>query len=172
MCQWATASTVVSTKFSFSLNSTQHLLIVTLPAHTTLEMVSTLAMGLLRCEILIWNWKGITRRNDKQKHNWPKRHKNSFLMPQSCWGSTRSLSTHQQFQWLIYSRVIGSNVGMWETGLILRLRCLLRLFWHLPLFLCSKVLAATQTPGEGGNEWFQGTADAVRQYLWLFEVQD
>jgi glucose-1-phosphate adenylyltransferase len=31
------------------------------------------------------------------------------------------------------------------------------------------VLAATQTPGEGGNEWFQGTADAVRQYLWLFE---
>jgi glucose-1-phosphate adenylyltransferase len=37
------------------------------------------------------------------------------------------------------------------------------------LFLCFKVLAATQTPGEGGNEWFQGTADAVRQYLWLFE---
>ncbi|KAH9572967.1 hypothetical protein CY35_02G180100 [Sphagnum magellanicum] len=32
-----------------------------------------------------------------------------------------------------------------------------------------EVLAATQTPGEGGNEWFQGTADAVRQYLWLFE---
>ncbi|OAE24632.1 hypothetical protein AXG93_4080s1120 [Marchantia polymorpha subsp. ruderalis] len=31
------------------------------------------------------------------------------------------------------------------------------------------VLAATQTPGEGGKEWFQGTADAVRQYLWLFE---
>jgi ADP-glucose pyrophosphorylase len=32
-----------------------------------------------------------------------------------------------------------------------------------------EVLAATQTPGEGGNEWFQGTADAVRQFLWLFE---
>ncbi|CAM6098854.1 unnamed protein product [Calypogeia fissa] len=32
-----------------------------------------------------------------------------------------------------------------------------------------EVLAATQTPGEGGKEWFQGTADAVRQYLWLFE---
>ncbi|KAL3696724.1 hypothetical protein R1sor_010800 [Riccia sorocarpa] len=32
-----------------------------------------------------------------------------------------------------------------------------------------EVLAATQTPGLGGKEWFQGTADAVRQYLWLFE---
>ncbi|GBG83793.1 hypothetical protein CBR_g37593 [Chara braunii] len=32
-----------------------------------------------------------------------------------------------------------------------------------------EVLAATQTPGEGGQEWFQGTADAVRQYLWLLE---
>ncbi|KAG0561447.1 hypothetical protein M758_9G175200 [Ceratodon purpureus] len=30
-----------------------------------------------------------------------------------------------------------------------------------------EVLAATQTPA--GTEWFQGTADAVRQYLWLFE---
>jgi glucose-1-phosphate adenylyltransferase len=30
------------------------------------------------------------------------------------------------------------------------------------------VLAATQTPGTGGTEWFQGTADAVRQYSWLF----
>ncbi|KAK7259074.1 hypothetical protein RIF29_24670 [Crotalaria pallida] len=32
-----------------------------------------------------------------------------------------------------------------------------------------EVLAATQTPGESGNEWFQGTADAVRKFLWLFE---
>jgi len=32
-----------------------------------------------------------------------------------------------------------------------------------------EVLAATQTPGAGGKEWFQGTADAVRQYVWLFE---
>ena len=32
-----------------------------------------------------------------------------------------------------------------------------------------EVLAATQTPGLGGKEWFQGTADAVRQYAWLFE---
>lgn len=31
-----------------------------------------------------------------------------------------------------------------------------------------EVLAATQTPGQGGKEWFQGTADAVRQYCWLF----
>ena len=31
-----------------------------------------------------------------------------------------------------------------------------------------QVLAATQTPGTGGTEWFQGTADAVRQYSWLF----
>jgi|TARA_B110000977_G_scaffold108959_1_gene141732 glucose-1-phosphate adenylyltransferase len=29
-----------------------------------------------------------------------------------------------------------------------------------------EVLAATQTPGLGGKEWFQGTADAVRQYSW------
>ncbi|KAL6494816.1 Glucose-1-phosphate adenylyltransferase large subunit 1 [Orobanche gracilis] len=32
-----------------------------------------------------------------------------------------------------------------------------------------EVLAATQTAGETGNRWFQGTADAVRQFLWLFE---
>lgn len=34
----------------------------------------------------------------------------------------------------------------------------------------SQVLAATQTPGEAGKRWFQGTADAVRQFHWLFEV--
>lgn len=32
-----------------------------------------------------------------------------------------------------------------------------------------EVLAATQTPGEYGKKWFQGTADAVRQFIWLFE---
>ncbi|XP_030536113.1 glucose-1-phosphate adenylyltransferase large subunit 3, chloroplastic/amyloplastic [Rhodamnia argentea] len=32
-----------------------------------------------------------------------------------------------------------------------------------------EVLAATQTPGEAGKRWFQGTADAVRQFHWLFE---
>jgi len=32
-----------------------------------------------------------------------------------------------------------------------------------------EVLAATQTPGEDGMNWFQGTADAVRQFMWLFE---
>ncbi|KAL0017142.1 hypothetical protein SO802_004211 [Lithocarpus litseifolius] len=32
-----------------------------------------------------------------------------------------------------------------------------------------EVLAATQTPGEKGNRWFQGTADAVRQFIWVFE---
>ncbi|KAI3440984.1 Glucose-1-phosphate adenylyltransferase [Psidium guajava] len=32
-----------------------------------------------------------------------------------------------------------------------------------------EVLAATQTPGESGKKWFQGTADAVRQFAWLFE---
>ncbi|KAG8368219.1 hypothetical protein BUALT_Bualt15G0022400 [Buddleja alternifolia] len=32
-----------------------------------------------------------------------------------------------------------------------------------------EVLAATQTPGETGKRWFQGTADAVRQFVWLFE---
>lgn len=32
-----------------------------------------------------------------------------------------------------------------------------------------EVLAATQTPGEFGKQWFQGTADAVRQFHWLFE---
>ncbi|KAK3002981.1 hypothetical protein RJ639_018736 [Escallonia herrerae] len=32
-----------------------------------------------------------------------------------------------------------------------------------------EVLAATQTPGEAGKAWFQGTADAVRQFHWLFE---
>ncbi|CAN4113442.1 unnamed protein product [Withania somnifera] len=32
-----------------------------------------------------------------------------------------------------------------------------------------EVLAATQTPGELGKRWFQGTADAVRQFHWLFK---
>ncbi|GAB2291276.1 Glucose-1-phosphate adenylyltransferase large subunit 1 [Dionaea muscipula] len=32
-----------------------------------------------------------------------------------------------------------------------------------------EILAATQTPGEAGMNWFQGTADAVRQFLWLFK---
>lgn len=32
-----------------------------------------------------------------------------------------------------------------------------------------EVLAATQTPGEMGKKWFQGTADAVRQFIWVFE---
>ncbi|XP_072974856.1 glucose-1-phosphate adenylyltransferase large subunit 4, chloroplastic/amyloplastic-like [Typha angustifolia] len=32
-----------------------------------------------------------------------------------------------------------------------------------------EVLAATQTAGEYGKRWFQGTADAVRQFIWLFE---
>ncbi|XP_071930719.1 glucose-1-phosphate adenylyltransferase large subunit 1-like isoform X2 [Coffea arabica] len=32
-----------------------------------------------------------------------------------------------------------------------------------------EVLAATQTSGEAGMKWFQGTADAVRQFLWMFE---
>ncbi|KAK7245832.1 hypothetical protein RIF29_40684 [Crotalaria pallida] len=32
-----------------------------------------------------------------------------------------------------------------------------------------EVLAATQTPGEAGKSWFMGTADAVRQFHWLFE---
>uniref|UniRef100_A0A7N0T437 Glucose-1-phosphate adenylyltransferase n=1 Tax=Kalanchoe fedtschenkoi TaxID=63787 RepID=A0A7N0T437_KALFE len=31
------------------------------------------------------------------------------------------------------------------------------------------VLAATQTSGEKGMNWFQGTADAVRQFTWVFE---
>lgn len=30
-----------------------------------------------------------------------------------------------------------------------------------------QVLAANRSPA--GSKWFQGTADAVRQYLWLFE---
>ncbi|GER35553.1 glucose-1-phosphate adenylyltransferase [Striga asiatica] len=29
-----------------------------------------------------------------------------------------------------------------------------------------EVLAATQTSGEAGKRWFQGTADAVRQFIW------
>lgn len=37
-------------------------------------------------------------------------------------------------------------------------------------FLEKQVLAATQTPGEAGKKWFQGTADAVRQFIWVFEV--
>lgn len=32
-----------------------------------------------------------------------------------------------------------------------------------------EVLAATQTPGEAGKRWFQGTADAVRQFIWVLE---
>ncbi|KAL2318772.1 hypothetical protein Fmac_032648 [Flemingia macrophylla] len=32
-----------------------------------------------------------------------------------------------------------------------------------------EVMAATQTYGEYGKEWFQGTADAVRRFIWVFE---
>lgn len=32
-----------------------------------------------------------------------------------------------------------------------------------------EVLAASQTPGEAGKRWFQGTADAVRQVSWIFD---
>ncbi|KAG4964827.1 hypothetical protein JHK84_039451 [Glycine max] len=32
-----------------------------------------------------------------------------------------------------------------------------------------EVLAATLTNGEAGNKWFQGTADAVRRFSWVFE---
>ncbi|KAJ8442002.1 hypothetical protein Cgig2_020147 [Carnegiea gigantea] len=32
-----------------------------------------------------------------------------------------------------------------------------------------EVLAAMQRPGEAGQKWFQGTADAVRHFLWWFE---
>ncbi|TKV91506.1 hypothetical protein SEVIR_9G101000v4 [Setaria viridis] len=32
-----------------------------------------------------------------------------------------------------------------------------------------EVLAATQRPGSEGKRWFQGTADAVRQFDWLFD---
>jgi len=32
-----------------------------------------------------------------------------------------------------------------------------------------EVLAATQTAGDAGMKWFQGTADAVRQFTWVFE---
>ncbi|KAL6843598.1 hypothetical protein ACP4OV_026660 [Aristida adscensionis] len=32
-----------------------------------------------------------------------------------------------------------------------------------------EVLAATQTPGSEGKRWFQGTADAVRQFDWLLD---
>lgn len=38
------------------------------------------------------------------------------------------------------------------------------------MFYVEQVLAATQTPGESGMNWFMGTADAVRQFTWLFEV--
>jgi len=33
----------------------------------------------------------------------------------------------------------------------------------------AEVLAASQTPQPNGKDWFQGTADAVRQYTWLLE---
>ncbi|RRT70810.1 hypothetical protein B296_00036156 [Ensete ventricosum] len=36
----------------------------------------------------------------------------------------------------------------------------------------KQVLAATQTPGDAGMNWFQGTADAVRQFTWVFEVSN
>lgn len=40
----------------------------------------------------------------------------------------------------------------------------------MEIFVWQQVLAATQTPGETGKKWFQGTADAVRQFTWVFEV--
>lgn len=55
-----------------------------------------------------------------------------------------------------FSRFITCCAGRWVV------------IW--PEYHLIQVLAATQTPGEKGLDWFQGTADAVRQYLWLFEV--
>ena len=31
-------------------------------------------------------------------------------------------------------------------------------------------LAATQTLGEDGKKWYQGTTDVVRQFTWIFQV--
>ncbi|KAJ6670140.1 GLUCOSE-1-PHOSPHATE ADENYLYLTRANSFERASE-RELATED, partial [Salix viminalis] len=31
------------------------------------------------------------------------------------------------------------------------------------------VLATSQTTGEAGMNWFEGTTDAVRQFTWVFE---
>lgn len=42
--------------------------------------------------------------------------------------------------------------------------------YALLISIDAQVLAATQTPGESGKQWFQGTADAVRQFIWVFEV--
>lgn len=45
------------------------------------------------------------------------------------------------------------------------------LTYYVYVWVCYfQALAATQTPGEAGKSWFQGTADAVRQFHWLFEV--
>lgn len=38
---------------------------------------------------------------------------------------------------------------------------------RVDMCLSVQVLAASQSPIQ--KKWFQGTADAVRQYLWLFE---
>ncbi|KAJ0962889.1 hypothetical protein J5N97_028011 [Dioscorea zingiberensis] len=37
----------------------------------------------------------------------------------------------------------------------------------IPMSNC--INSATQRPGEAGMNWFQGTADAVRQFIWVFE---
>lgn len=70
----------------------------------------------------------------------------------------------------------GSGVTFGDGYVEVKVNCL---FQNALIFLCSlmfqltgnsQVLAATQTPGEAGKRWFQGTADAVRQFHWLFEV--
>ncbi|MED6187033.1 beta-adaptin, partial [Stylosanthes scabra] len=36
-------------------------------------------------------------------------------------------------------------------------------------FMVNEGLGCTQTPGEAGKKWFQGTTHVVRQFIWVFE---
>ncbi len=149
MCQWAIVSTVVFTKCSFLPNSTRLPSIVTLLVHTALEMVSTYVMVLLRYgHFAFWNGK------HKKKGHWHRGPLRFSTLILNFWSSSSVID-------LTFEK---------DNSFIIRVLTLCQ-FWILWHWCLSQVLAATQTPGEGGNEWFQGTADAVRQFLWLFEVQ-
>jgi len=154
MCQWAIVSTVVLTKYSFLPNSTRLPSIVTLLVHTALEMASTYVMVLLRYgHFAFWNGK------HKKKGHWHRGPLRFSTLILNFWSSSRVIGSDVQ------EREVFHHPNSFRGVLTL---CRFWILWHWCL---SQVLAATQTPGEGGNEWFQGTADAVRQYLWLFEVQ-
>lgn len=67
-------------------------------------------------------------------------------------------------------KVVLTFIKLEDTKFELVYKFVSLIWWLKANSLHEQVLAATQTPGEAGMKWFQGTADAVRKFTWVFEV--